>query len=154
MNISRLGSTPATALPAAARPTATPTRPEEGEKGVGSGPHATHHSVHEHDGGPSHGQRIANFVEGIGNRLQHALETGALSSDQVQALKDAAAQFSELMNRIDNADMASSPKRQVHFALHQLGQAFQGILHSDGGDSTMPGADAAAPSAPSIDTTA
>ena len=63
-------------------------------------------------------------------------------------------EWDRVLSTIDNADMASSPKRQVHFALHQLGQAFQGILHPDGGDSTTPGADAAAPSAPSIDTTA
>jgi len=154
MNISRLGSLPAAALSAGTRPTATPTKPEEGDKGVGSAPHATHHAVHERDGGQAHSPRIANFVDAIGNRVQNALEAGALSAEQVQGLKDAAAQFSELMNRIDNADLAQSPKRQVHFALHQLGQAFQRILHPDGGEATTPGIDAAAPSAPSIDTTA
>jgi len=125
MNISRLGSTPASALPAGTA-SATPPGVEEGEK--------------------AHGQRIAKFVGAIEKRVSNALEAGTLSSGQVQALKDAAAQFSQLMNRIDNADLANSPKRQVHFALQQLGEAVQGILH--------PGADAAVPSGPSIDTTA
>ncbi len=151
MNISRLGSTPATALPAAARPLSDKTKPESIDPSVGSRPHATHHTEHERDGAQLHGQRIANFVEGITERVQNALEAGPLSAGQVQALKDAAAQFSALMNRIDNADLANSPKRQVHFALHQLGQAFQDILHPGTGDSTAPGADATAPSAPSID---
>jgi hypothetical protein len=154
MNISRLGSTPATALPAAARLVPTQTKTESSDASVGSRPHATHHVASERDGGHLHGPRIANFVEGIGTRLQNAIDSGTLSADQVQALKDAAAQFSALMNRIDNADLANSPRRQVHFALHQLGQAFQGILHPDAGDSTTPSADAAAPSAPSIDAVA
>jgi len=154
MNISRLGSTPATALPAAARPVPTQTKPGADDPSVGSSPHATHHTSGEHDGGHAHGQRIANFVDGIANRVQNALESGTLSADQVQALKDAAAQFSALMNRIDSADLAHSPKRQVHFALHQLGHALQGILGPDAGDSTTPGTDIAAPAAPTIDAVA
>ena len=126
MNISRLGSTPASALPAGTTAAATPPEVE--------------------DGGKPRGPRIANFVGSIEKRVQNAIEAGTLSAGQVQALKDAATQFSALMNRIDNADLANSPKRQVHFALQQLGQSVQEILH--------PGADADAPSGPSIDTTA
>lgn len=116
MNISRLGSVPT--------PAATPPKTEEGAQ--------------------PQGQRIAKFVDSIEKRVQHALENGTLSTGQVQALKDAASRFSELMNRIDNADLENSPKRQVHFALQQLGQSVQDILDPAATDATTP----------SIDTTA
>lgn len=116
MNISRLGSVPT--------PAATPTQTEEGAR--------------------PEGQRIAKFVGAIEKRVQNASEAGSLSTEQLQALKEAAARFSKLMTRIDNADLENSPKRQVHFALQQLGQSVQDILDPGAKDATSPGIDTTA----------
>ena len=168
MNISRLSSSAANAQPAAARPAPTqPRNPNAAERGLETGPHSNHSSSgpesgrveqapdHLHD----HSQRVANFTAQIENRLQHAIRSGDLSEEQIQGLKDAAAQFTALMNRIGNAQFADSPQRQVLFALHQLGNQIQGLLGTqDQPESTNTlakesGASAGQP-APSVDTVA
>ena len=137
MNISRLSNSAANAQPASARPGPTHARnPNAAERGVESQPHSTHSTSgpesgraepaqdHLHD----HSQRVANFTAQIEHRLQNALRSGDLSEEQIQGLKEAAAQFTALMNRIGNAEFSHSPQRQVLFALHQLGNQLQALL--------------------------
>ena len=145
MNISRLNSVPANLQPASARPYQAPKSTTAPEKGVGSKPHATHHAsqgtsaakaqgADDGDGdvdSQNLGQRISNYANQIDARLQNAIQSGKLSDEQVQSLKDASAQFQQLMQRIGNADFSKSPKRQVMFALHQLGDQVQNIIHPE-----------------------
>lgn len=140
MNISRLSSSSANAQPLPARPLQSqPKLAGAPERGVDGKPHATHSSHGRETGqvedapdhGHDHSQRVANFAARIETRLQNAIESGNLSDDQVQALQQAASAFQSLMNRISNADFAHSPKRQVLFALHQLGDQIQSILHPE-----------------------
>jgi hypothetical protein len=167
MNISRLSSASANAQPVSARPfQSQPKLPGASERGVDGKPHATHSShgreTGQVEGAPDHGhdhsQRVANFAAGIETRIQNAIENGNLSDEQVQALQQAASAFQSLMNRISNADFSHSPKRQVLFALHQLGDQIQNILHPEeqgqpASTSTLTRSSdvAAATAAPSID---
>lgn len=73
-------------------------------------------------------QRLANLTSKVENRVQNAIDSGNLSDDQKQALQDAAASFEKLMGRIGNADFDKTPKRQVLYALHQLGSKIHDIL--------------------------
>jgi len=95
-------------------------------------------------------QRVANFAGRIEKRLQHAIDKGNLSDEQVQALKAAAAKFQSQMNRIGDVKISHLPKREAHIALHQLSQQFHAILDPEeqGQPSSSP---IAAPVAPTID---
>jgi hypothetical protein len=145
MNISRLTNQSANIQPAAVRPYQAPKSTTAPEKGVDTKPHATHHAsqgtsaakaqgADDGDGdvdSQNFGARISNYASQIDTRVQNAIQNGNLSDDQVQALHDASAKFQQLMERIGNADFAKSPKRQVMFALHQLSQQIQSILHPE-----------------------
>lgn len=153
MNISRLSSNvPANTTPAPARPSTPKTTTE---RGVGGKPHAAHHSHGSHQDTPpgvvrsaeegdgevgqtnKFGARIDNFAARIETRIQNAIDNGNLSEEQATALKAATEKFTQLMNRIGNADFANAPKRQVMFALHQLGNEIQNILHPQETDPTI-----------------
>jgi hypothetical protein len=147
MNISRLSNVPANVQPVAARPfQSQPKVATAPEKDVDTRPHAPHSTLGAAQGqaqvaddgdgdvDQNYSTRIANYTSRIETRIQNAIENGNMSDSQVQGLKDAAAQFQALMNRIGNADFSHSPKRQVLFALHQLTQQIQSILHPDQGN--------------------
>ena len=82
-------------------------------------------------------QRLANLTNKVENRVQNAIDAGNLSDDQKKALQEAAASFEKLMNRIGNADFDHAPKRQVLYALHQLGNKIQDILGPLDGSETL-----------------
>jgi hypothetical protein len=121
MNISRLSSVPANAQPASVRPFQSTTMATGAERRA----EATEDRRHEHQ------PRVAEFASQIDSRLQGVIEEGNLSDDQIQELKAAAAQFQSLMSRIGSADFSAAPMRQVLFAIGQLGNQVQKVLHAD-----------------------
>jgi hypothetical protein len=171
MNISSLNSV-AGSLQQVARP--NPTQQSSATDGPGSRPHATHHHARkaaeasdvpgavDSDGDQDVAARITSFADRINARLQNAISGTNLTVDQASALKDAAAKFEALMNRISNAGQTDVTQRDVHYALSQLHQQIVQIFHPQGseqpgGSSTglAGGSDiAAAITAPPVDTVA
>ena len=120
MNISRLSSVPASAQPASVRPFQSTTKATGAERRT----EATE------DRRPEHQPRVAEFASQIDTRLQNVIAEGNLSDDQIQELKAAAAQFQALMSRIGSADFSAAPMRQVLFAIGQLGEHVQKVVHA------------------------
>lgn len=128
MNISRTNSVPANLPQVASRASASKVARDPDQDG-------DQHSAPTAATSAGNSQRLANLAAKIDNRVQHAIDDGNLSDEQKKALQDAASSFQQLMNRIGNADFEKSPKRQVMYALHQLGHKLQDILGPlDGGD--------------------
>ena len=121
MNISRLSSVPASAQPASVRPFQSTTKATGAERRT----EATE------DRRPEHQPRVAEFASQIDTRLQNVIAEGNLSDDQIQELKAAAAQFQALMSRIGSADFSAAPMRQVLFAIGQLGEHVQKVVHAE-----------------------
>jgi hypothetical protein len=152
MNISRLSSVSANAQPASVRPFHSTTKASEAPE---------RRAEVAESRGHEHSRRVSNFASQIETRLQGAIENGNLSEGQIQGLKDAAAQFQSLMNRIGSAEFSNSPERQVLFALDQLGNQMQKVLHPDDHSQNTPvrggeaaGAMSAPTTMPSVDAVA
>ncbi|MBK7642277.1 MAG: hypothetical protein IPJ19_04395 [Planctomycetes bacterium] len=168
MNISSLTNM-ASSLPQVARPNTTST------EATGSRPHGTHHTAsrktaegseakgvreNDGDGDDNTSTRVSNLADKINTRLENAINSGSLTPEQASALKDAAAKFTALMNRIANAGAQDVTKRAVHMAMSQLHEQVQGIFQGQGTDdvgaseaAAKSGTDlAAAITAPTVDT--
>jgi hypothetical protein len=173
MNISSISSVTSNPQPLALP---TPTQADGSTDGTATRPHGAHHRHHhgpkagkatesvadpEQDGDQDNASFVTRLADRIQTRLQHAINSGKFTSDQVAALKDAAAKFQDSMTRIGNAGTTNETRREVHVALHQLGQQLQPIFSAQAATpSTASATDAdgsdiaAANTAPPIDTVA